>query len=340
MTEEPIYTTREDYFSELGVLSGKIRRRRSLRSRRKSLRSQYGTLMRSLRGLTVSRYMSLMASIRWFLKEAKRLEWLVLVARPELRLEYYRRIRELYTERSKRLETMRHIRETRARVLPQMTHIREDLLPPLEDLLTLLDVKIEDERRRISRKKIPPPPPKKVLVRIKIRLYNEERKATPTGTFQTFWDIDAIMDPDYEIINWEWWLTEEEIAIAKYHMIGYFKGMAKWQDPEQLTLAYFTDPSGIPSRSDKAVYGRSHKNLPVDFIKKAEALTIEELIVGISSAEPDTNFNPTAENMGVFFERALIIKNEMIVWDEVRNKWVFHPTDETVARVKKELKIK
>ncbi|MBA7474961.1 hypothetical protein ES707_10324 [subsurface metagenome] len=326
MTEEPIYTTREDYFSELGVLSGKIRKRRRLRS-------EYYSLMASLRRyLTLSRYYAIMSSIRALLAEARRLEWAVLVASLEARPAYYRRIRELYAERASRIEEMRHIRVERSQRLEAMRHIREDLLPPLEK-------EIEDERRRISRKKIPPPPPKKVLVRIKIRLYNEEREATPTGTFQTFWDIDAIMDPDTELIDWEWWLTEEEIAIAKYHMIGYFKGMAKWQDPEQLTLAYFTDPSGIPSRSDKAVYGRSHKNLPVDFIKKAEALTIEELIVGISSAEPDTNFNPTAENMGVFFERALIIKNEMIVWDEIRNKWVFHPTDETVARVKKELKI-
>lgn len=325
MAEEPIYTTRFDYFHELGVLSGKVRRRRRLRS-------GYFSLMASLRRyLTVSRYYSVMRSIRALLEEARRLEWIVLVLSPEIRAEYYRRISNLYAERRQRLEEMRYIRVERALRLEAMRHIREDLLPPLE-------AEIEDERRRISRKKIPPPPPKKVLVRIKIRLYNESREPTPTGQFQTFWDIDAIMDLDYELIDWEYWLTREEIQIAKYHMVGYFKGMGKWRGPEQMTLAYFTDPKGIPSRSEIASYGKSHKNVPDEFIRKAADLTIEELIVGISSVEPEPNLEPTADNMGCFFERAMIIKLDQIVWDEVRNKWVWKPTNYQVERVKRELK--
>lgn len=325
MAEEPIYTTREDYFRELGVLSGKIRRRRRLRS-------EYFSLMASLRRyLTVSRYYAVMRSIRALLEEARRLEWMALTVSPEIRIELYRRISNLYAEREKRLEEMAYIRKERAQRLEAMRHIREDIIPPLE-------AEIEAERRRISRKKIPPPPPKKVLVRIKIRLYNESREPTPTGQFQTFWDIDAIMDPETELIDWEYWLTREEIQIAKYHMVGYFKGMGKWREPEQMTLAYFTDPKGIPSRSDIAVYGKSHKNVPAEFVMKAADLTIEELIVGISSVEPEPNHEPTSDNMGCFFERAMIIKDDMVVWDEVRNKWAWKPTNYQVERVKEELK--
>ena len=177
------------------------------------------------------------------------------------------------------------------------------------------------------------------LYRIKIRLYNEQRLPTPTGMFQGLFDIDALINPRTGLVDWHWWLTEREIDIAKYHFVGYFKGMAKWHEPSEIDLAYFDSSTGIPHGTDKVKYKYS-KNVPQEFITKAEALTVRELIVGESSVQPISNPNPTAENMGVYVERFTIIDaNGVIKWDEVREKWVWHPTEEMVKRVKDELKI-
>jgi hypothetical protein len=177
------------------------------------------------------------------------------------------------------------------------------------------------------------------LHRVKIRLYNMERSPTPTGMFQGLFDIDALVDTRTGLVIWDWWLTQREINIAKYHFIGYFKGMAKWREPEQVSLAYFDSSAGIPHETDKVKYKYS-KNVPQEFIAKAEVLTVGELIVGESSVQPKPNPNPTSENMGVYVERFMIIDADgAIKWDEIREKWVWHPDAETVNRVKEELKI-
>jgi len=227
---------------------------------------------------------------------------------------------------------IRGIDSERERVLTQMRHIRTTELPILEE-------DIARERREFVLKIVPPPPPPPLkLHRVKIRLYNEERKPTPTGMFQGLFDVDAIIDPETGLIEWEWWLTKEEINIAKYHFVGYFKGMAKWRTPDQVSLAYF-EPTGIPYETERAKYKYS-KNVPTDFIAKAEALTVGELIIGESSVEPKPNPEPTPENMGIFVERFMIIDADGVVkWDEIRNRWIWHPTDEMVKRVKEELKI-
>ena len=183
-----------------------------------------------------------------------------------------------------------------------------------------------------------------ILVRVKIRIYNEERLPTPTGMFQTFWDIDAILDPATNLPRWAWWLTKEEIEICKYHMVGYFKGMAKWRTPEEVDLAYFAEPTGIPYERSTVEYKRKKltgetftKNVPDAFIKRAETLTVGELIVGISSVEP----RPVKEPEGVFFQRAMIIDAEGVIkWDEIRNRYVWRPTKAQIEKVREELGIK
>ncbi|GAG66582.1 unnamed protein product, partial [marine sediment metagenome] len=172
-----------------------------------------------------------------------------------------------------------------------------------------------------------------------------ERAPTPSGMFQGFFEIDGIIDPDTELVDWEWWLTKEEIEIAKYHFIGFWKGMAKWRHPNQVSLAYFDDPKGIPHEESLVSYRRSKtgipytKHIPESFIAKAEALTIGELIVGESSKEPEPNPDPSSDTMGVWFERAMIIdKDGAIKWDELRQKWIYHPTEAEIERVKEELK--
>ncbi len=184
------------------------------------------------------------------------------------------------------------------------------------------------------------------LHRIKIRLYNEEKKRgeTPSGMFQGFFDIDALIHPLTEEVDWTWPLTVEEVNIAKYHMVGYFKGMAKWADPEDMQLAYFENEKGIPGKNETATYKRTKmgvpyaKNVPADFISKAERLSVKDLILGESSKEPVPNPEPAAENMGVFVQRFMVIDEDGLVkWDDLRNHWLWHPTDERVKRVKEEL---
>jgi len=266
-----------------------------------------------------SEYMSLMGRISGLAREERRLI---------RRIPYADIIERVII--GTRLTT---IASERTRLLTQMRHIRTTELPFLEE-------DIRTERREFARKIVPPPPPPPLkLHRIKVRLYNEERKPTPTGMFQGLFDVDAIIDPETGLVDWDWWLTKEEINIAKYHFVGYFKGMAKWRTPDQISLAYFDEPTGIPYETETPKYKYS-KNVPIEFIAKAEALTVGELIIGESSVEPKPNPEPTPANMGVYSERFMIIDADGVIkWDEIRERWIWHPTDDMVKRVKEELKI-
>jgi len=232
-------------------------------------------------------------------------------------------------------DRIRELDHRRTRILTQMRRIRTIELPELEE-------QIRTELREFRTKiKPPPPPPAPILYRIHIRLYNHAREPTPSGSFQTFWEIDGIIDPDTSMVDFDWWLTKEEIEICRYHMVGFFKGFAKWRSPNQLGLAYFDDPKGIAHEGEPVMYKRTKegrpytKRIPESFIAKAEALTIGELIIGESSKEPE----PVSEPEGCFFERAMIIdKDGAIKWDEIRNKLVYRPTEAEIERVKEELK--
>jgi len=232
--------------------------------------------------------------------------------------------------------------------------IEEALIERLRDLerdlknlratLSKLDEEIDSEEARLERKKAALPK----LYRIKIRLYNEITgpKGSPVGMFQGWFDIDAILDPTTEMVKWEWWLTALEIRIAKTHMVGYFKGMAKWISPEDIGQAYQTSLDGIAYGDKTATYARTKlgvpltKGIPGEFIRKAEQMKVADLIVGESSVEPKANMKPVAENMGVFFQQAMIIALDGTVkWQERRNRWVWHPTDDQVKKVKEELGI-
>lgn len=228
-------------------------------------------------------------------------------------------------------ERVRELDRDRGRLLTQLRHIRITELPALEE-------EIARELREFQQKKrpLPPPPPALLLHRIKIRLYNMQRRPTPTGMFQGFFDIDAIIDPETGLVDWSWWLTAEEIFIAKYHMVGYFKGMAKWRSPNDMELAYFDDPRGIPYEEKAVSYGKYHKKIPPAFIARVEALTVGELILGESSIEPML----VGEPEGVFVQRFMVIDADGgIKWDEIRNKFVWRPTEEMIEKVKEELRI-
>jgi len=298
---EPIWTTAEDIEAE--------------RAEVKRLRAEEDRKWERLRGV-VTNVRRWETRVRLFIEE----------------LEAFRRRGWIYLTGAER-ERFLAIRD---RLLPIARVRRLYWTDERESLITELrrerDIRIAEEER-LKRKRIKIPPR---LHRIKIRLYNFERKPTPTGMFQTFWDIDALVDPETGLVDWEWHLTKDEIMICKYHMVGYFKGMAKWRTPEQMSLAYFDEPMGVPYETERAKYKYS-KNVPRDFIAKAEGLTVRELIVGISSVKPI----PVMEPEGVFFERAMIIDADgAIKWDEIRNKFVWKPTDSQIEEIKKELKIK
>lgn len=184
------------------------------------------------------------------------------------------------------------------------------------------------------------------LYKIKIRIYNEEyRKPTPQGMFQGWFDIDARLDPATGLVDWDYHLTKTEIGICRYHFIGYWKGMAKWQTPERLQLSWYMDEKtkgkGIPDAELIPTYKRPYEtyapNIPTTFIEKALKLTMRDLIIGESSVTPKPITNPDKE-LGVFFEKIMIIGSAgTILWHEERNKWIFKPSPELIARVKKEM---
>jgi len=266
-------------------------------------------------------YMSLMGKISGIAREQRKL-----IAR----LPYVRAVSKLIIG-----DRVRELDRQRTRILTQMRHIRTTELPELED-------QIRSELRTFTQKIKPPPKPKPPkLHRIHIRVYNMERAPTPSGMFQGFFEIDGIIDTETGLVDWTWWLTKEEIEMAKTHFVGYFKGLAKWRSPSQVSLAYFDDPEGIPHETETVSYKRAYtKKIPESFIAKAESLTIGELIIGESSKEPEPNLEPSSDNMGVLFTRAMIIdKDGAIKWDEIRYKHI-KLTEAQVERVKEELKTK
>jgi len=271
-----------------------------------------------------SRYYAILGHISGLARERSRLIRHIPYARIIERVRIGERIREIDRERALFIEEMRRIRTFEA-------------APLLAD--------IKEERKKLAEKIVPPPPPK--LYRIKIRLYTEERKPTPTGMFQAWFDIDARLDPKTGLVDWTWWLTRDEVEICKYHMIGYFKGMAKWRGPEQIGLAYFfekeTKEKGIPTPETRIAYKQPYESyapgIPTEFISKAERLTTKDLILGESSVEPKPITN-LEEESGIFFEKVMIIDEGMVKWHEERNRWIWHLPPEYIERVKSELAIK
>jgi len=242
-----------------------------------------------------------------------------------------------------RLARLERLQVEEGPLLLRLTWLREELFFWREQVRALRR-EVAAEEARLERKRAALPK----LYRIKIRLYNEITgpKGSPVGMFQGWFDIDAILDPTTGMVKWDWWLTALEIRIAKTHMVGYFKGMAKWISPDDIGQAYQTSLDGIAYGDKTATYARTKlgvpltKGIPGEYIRKAEQMTVADIIVGESSVEPKPNPKPEAEKMGVFFQQAMIIALDGTVkWQERRNRWVWHPTEEQVKKVKEELRI-
>ena len=112
-----------------------------------------------------------------------------------------------------------------------------------------LQRRIERELARLKEKVV------RRLYRIKIRLYAIRSRAPPRPgekpyylTFQGFFDVDAILNPETGLPIWSWWLTMTEIEYAKYHFHGYWKGGVEKPKPfniEEIKQAYLTEYTGI-----------------------------------------------------------------------------------------------
>jgi len=206
-------------------------------------------------------------------------------------------------------------------------HFREDVKPVLERIR-----KLEEE---LKEKVIPK------LYRIKIRLYAVKKRKEYYLTFQGFFDIDAILNPETGLPVWDWWLTKQEIQIAKYHFHGYWKGGVKKPKPftvGEIELGYQTDLTGASLREylEKTTEFRYTKDVPEEYKRLARTMTLGEIIVGLSNIKP----RPTDLPEGVFFEYAMIIDEDgYIKWMERRDRWAWKPPAEIVDRVRKELGI-
>jgi len=179
------------------------------------------------------------------------------------------------------------------------------------------------------------------LSRIKVRLYNMARTGrTPQGMFQGFFEIDALVDPITGEVDWSWWLTQEQLQEAKYHMVGYFKGMSKWNPPQQVLDSYL-DPTGIPGPREGVNYKRKAngetytRNVPQEYVARAERMKMSELITGESSAEPKRSNSPR----GVNFDKVFIVGDDgQVRWQENRGREIPASARQRVL-VKEELHI-
>jgi len=177
------------------------------------------------------------------------------------------------------------------------------------------------------------------LYRIKIRLYAVKKRRNYYLTFQGFFDIDGILNPETGLPVWDWWLTKQEIQIAKYHFHGYWKGGVKKPKPftlEEIGIGYQTDLTGTSTKEflEKETKFKYTKDLPEEYQRLARTMTLGEIIVGLSNIKP----RPTEEPQGVFFEYAMVIDEDgFIKWMERRDRWAWKPPAEIIERVKKEL---
>lgn len=186
------------------------------------------------------------------------------------------------------------------------------------------------------------------LYRIKIRLYTEERAPTPEGAFQGWFDIDARVDPDTGLVDWTYWLTQELIEIAKFHFLGYWKGLAGWREPEQIGLAYFFEKElaekGIHAPEKSVSYPEPTRayiqkaGIPEEYMRRAERLKVKDVIVGESSVAPRPVKNLDEEG-GVFFQQVMLIVDGAVKWQQRLDyySWKLASAPAWLERVKKEL---
>jgi hypothetical protein len=259
--------------------------------------------------------------------------WETRIANLTSRLEELRRIGWIHLKGPERREYL-HLRDVD---IPRARAYRLGWDTERVSILTEIRREKEEIRRleaEIARKVVVP-----VLHRIKIRLYNEEISPdSPTGQFQGWFDIDAIMDPKTGMPKWDWWLTDREIRVAKRDMWAEFNAPESWKPIEGTLLAYMEERKGIapatPEKIDETPVFRprypKYKPIPEELKGK---FTIEDLIVGLSSVAP----TPVTEPEGVFKQKIMVIKEDEINYYREINQWIWRIPRTVKEQVKKEL---
>jgi len=171
--------------------------------------------------------------------------------------------------------------------------------------------------------------------RVKIRLYNDSISTeTPTGQFQGWFDVDTRLKDDFPIFDY--WLTVREVEIAKIEMVERFNNPLAWRPVQGTLLAYLKDTTGIQAGEQvvKAPKYPKGKPPPQEYVGEVK---IQELIIGLSSKEP-VPIVPDKENMGVFLQRLLVIKENTVNYDSGPiMEWIYRLTDTEFEKVSKEV---
>ena len=235
------------------------------------------------------------------------------------------------------LRSLRSYKGWITRERPYTTRLRElqEAHRYYEREIASLEAQIETEQARLQKKREALPK----LYRVKIRLYAVKKRKNYYLTFQGFFDIDAILDPETGWPVWDWWLTEEEIRMAKFHFHGYWtpkEGLIPVFSQDEIERAYLTDVTGVARSKDLEELAkiRYTKRVPEEYLRVAKTMTLRDVIVGISNIKP----RPTKEPEGVFCQYMMIVDDQgYIKWMDRRNKFVWKPTRAMIDRVKEEL---
>ena len=353
---------------EITELENKIRVERS---RIRGTRDRVRTLERELPvTATRSNYFRLMRRIRDFREALRRYP----PPSPVTRAYYHERIREhlrwmrairellsLYgrlggyysaisrwsdtiTTLRRRIGQYRRWQRVRVETTERLTLLRVELITWSGEV-TSLRAKITILEAELEKKKIALPPVP--LFRIKIRLYAVKRRRDYYLTFQGFFDIDAILDPETDLPIWDWPLTQLEIRNAKYHFQNYWwtrKDFTPVFSQDDIEQAYLTDERGISIREHLGLRPEvkhtkrdriTHvSTVPEEYLRLIRTLTLREIVIGMSNIQP----RPISEPEGVFAEYFMIIdETGNIKWMDNRNRFIWKPTQDMIDRVKEEL---
>lgn len=270
---------------------------------------------------------------RQYVLNRNRERWERRLAQLELEFRYLRDVGWFYLRAADR----RYWRSLEERLIPEarerLEYWTRETDRHFEQVIVPLREKIRKLEEEIKWKVVPG------LYRVKIRLYAVKQRKKYYLTFQGFFDVDAILNPETGLPVWSWWLTQQEIQFAKYHFHGYWKGGVKRPKPfrvDEIEQAYLTETGGISLKEDleKTPTFKYTKDVPEEYQRLARTMTLREIIVGISNIRP----RPTDLPEGVFFEYAMIIdETGNIKWMDKRDKWVWKPTDDIIRKVKEEL---
>ena len=188
------------------------------------------------------------------------------------------------------------------------------------------------------------------LYKVKIRLYNEqfisrEGVLYPSGMFQGWFDILTALhfETGMPLLE-EWWFSRLQIDACKIGFISFWKGT-----PFREAGHTYRGREGIAARAETPRYTPYHYDIPPEFIEKAETMTVEDVVWGISNVAPELytdysrdgaeKFIGKASEWDVIFQRAMIVLPDGTVkydvafggWDKEKDRPFGQPLNYVLA---------